>query len=321
MRRSSAAAAALLAVLFSVAHADAPTSMNFQGRLTDAAGNPLTGPQTVVFSIWDAVSAGNQLWSETQSVAVSSGIYNVGLGNVLALSTAVFAGGPTWLQLQIGADAAMTPRIPFRTSAYSYWAQMASGLLTKAPLNDLFNMSQVNLNLTGSPGYTVPAGKNFIAYNVEQQKSCVINPLTDCVTYPGPPAVTYCDYTACYIKVTGAHTATNLVKLSHGQAPFIIGPGDVITSTASNISIAVQGVLVSNRVTVVLQDVAPGGTYTNSSSSDLYFGLFPPSKSCPGSVNVGGFIWPGPGAGGQLAAGQAVTNNTSCTLTLDGYLK
>ena len=321
MRRLSVAVAALLAVQFSAAHADVPMSMNFQGRLTDATGNPLTGSQTVVFSIWDAVSAGNQLWSETQSVAVTSGIYNVGLGNVLALSTAVFAGGPTWLQLQVGADAAMTPRIPFRTTAYSFWSQMASGLLTKAPLNDLFNMTQVNLNLTSSPGYTVPAGKNFIAYNVEQKKACVVNPATDCFTYPGPPAQTYCNPTACYIKVTGAHTATNLVKINSTQAPFIIGPGDVITSTASNISIVVQGVLVSNRVTVVLQDISPSGTYTNSSSSDLYFGLFPSQKICTGSVNVGGFIWPGPGAGGQLAAGQTVTNNTNCTVTLDGYLK
>src|SRR5689334_16379108 len=42
--------------------AQPPALMNYQGRLTDANGNPLTGSQTVYFSLWQegaATAAGN----------------------------------------------------------------------------------------------------------------------------------------------------------------------------------------------------------------------------------------------------------------------
>ena len=314
-----AVAVGIFLVTAGTAFAVSPQNMNFQGRLTDASGNPLTGSQSVTFSVWDAVSAGNQIWTETQNVSVSSGIYNVGLGSQLALSTAVFAASARWLQIQVGSDAAMTPRLPFRTVPFALWSEMAEGLMSKLPLSDLFNLTPTNVTVN-STGYTVPAGKNFIALSIDKSGEGGCNGIT--TDYGGNFIFT--DWFNCYIKVSGAHSGTTLFGAASHTNPFIVGPGDVISSTGTQISFGVRGVLVPASVPVVVQDVGMGGNYTNSSSSDLYFGMLATQAACAGNVNIGGFttaISVSKGQGGVLLAGQAVTNNTNCMLTLDGYLR
>lgn len=62
-----------------------PSLINYQGKLTDAAGSPLpNGTYGVGFRIWNkksASEAGNTLiWGQEYSVAVQSGVFNVILG-------------------------------------------------------------------------------------------------------------------------------------------------------------------------------------------------------------------------------------------------
>src|SRR5512137_25435 len=59
-----------------------PQLINYQGKLTDASGNPIAnGSYALTFQIWDASSGGTRLWEETQSsVAVTSGLFSVLLG-------------------------------------------------------------------------------------------------------------------------------------------------------------------------------------------------------------------------------------------------
>jgi microcystin-dependent protein len=59
--------------------------MNYQGKLTDAGGNPLAnGTYGVAFRIWNkktATDTGNQLiWGQEYNVAVQNGVFNVILG-------------------------------------------------------------------------------------------------------------------------------------------------------------------------------------------------------------------------------------------------
>lgn len=49
-----------------------PTLINYQGYLTDASGNPLTGNYQITFSIYGVPSGGTPLWSENQTVKVSN---------------------------------------------------------------------------------------------------------------------------------------------------------------------------------------------------------------------------------------------------------
>jgi hypothetical protein len=74
----------LLSVLLAsigIAHA-VPTEINYQGRLTDGDGNPASGSKLFSLSLYDAATAGNELYTETiGSIAVDdNGIYNFQFG-------------------------------------------------------------------------------------------------------------------------------------------------------------------------------------------------------------------------------------------------
>ncbi len=58
-------------------------TVNYQGRLADAAGNPLDGNYAMSFSIWDAPSGGTRVWGPESHpvVEVSDGLFSVGLGS------------------------------------------------------------------------------------------------------------------------------------------------------------------------------------------------------------------------------------------------
>lgn len=62
--------------------AQIPSLINYQGRLTDAQENPVTGNRTMAVKIYDAPSGGNIIYHETiGSVQVEKGIYNFLFGS------------------------------------------------------------------------------------------------------------------------------------------------------------------------------------------------------------------------------------------------
>ncbi len=103
--------------------------INFQGRLTNpATGLPVAnGDYSVTFRIYDAATAGNNLWTETQAtVAVSGGLFSVMLGSVTPLPTSLFSGaGSRFLETQVAADPPMTPRLQFGHVPYAFQADQA----------------------------------------------------------------------------------------------------------------------------------------------------------------------------------------------------
>ena len=59
---------------------DVPHQINYQGTLTDNLGNSLDGDYAMTFAIYDVDTGGSSIWSETQTVTVADGVYNVILG-------------------------------------------------------------------------------------------------------------------------------------------------------------------------------------------------------------------------------------------------
>lgn len=60
-----------------------PLLMRYQGVLMDASENPVNGIRSIQFSIYDVFTGGTALWTETQSVTVVNGLFNVVLGSVI----------------------------------------------------------------------------------------------------------------------------------------------------------------------------------------------------------------------------------------------
>ena len=103
-----------------------PHMINYQGVLTDDAGNPLNDSCDLTFSIYRYSTGGSALWSETHTgVSVQDGLFNVILGSSDAIPDSVFEWSMTYLGIKIGTQDELTPRIRFTSVAYSYRAQTA----------------------------------------------------------------------------------------------------------------------------------------------------------------------------------------------------
>ncbi|HBA60647.1 MAG TPA: hypothetical protein DCZ92_07480, partial [Elusimicrobia bacterium] len=104
-----------------------PGLMNFQGRLTDASNNPLAGPHNFTFEIYDSLTGGFQLWTETQNgVTVVNGVLAAQLGASTALTPSVFTTSNAYLQITVD-GVTLTPRQRLITSPYAFNAYSLGG--------------------------------------------------------------------------------------------------------------------------------------------------------------------------------------------------
>jgi hypothetical protein len=129
LRRQARAAALTTAVLLGVVStwAAVPTVINYQGRLTDNSiqENPLNGTVTIEFSVWDAATGGSSLWSETQSVQVVAGLFNVLLGSTTPIAPTVFSGGAQrYLEVHVSGET-LTPRQRIAATPFANTAAVA----------------------------------------------------------------------------------------------------------------------------------------------------------------------------------------------------
>ncbi len=86
--------------------ADVAAEINYQGRLTNAAGAPLSGTFTMRFQIYSAATGGTLWWdSGNLSVPVVNGLFNV----VLGVNPRNFNGGELWLRIYVDGEW-LTPR-------------------------------------------------------------------------------------------------------------------------------------------------------------------------------------------------------------------
>lgn len=115
-------AAALFGIIALSGSADGaavPETIAYQGTLRSDGGAAISGMRSIEFKIYDDPTTGAVLWSETQSVAVVNGRFNVILGAVNPVSAAVFGGPETYLSLKVESDAEMAPRQKFSSVAYA----------------------------------------------------------------------------------------------------------------------------------------------------------------------------------------------------------
>ncbi|MFC1621577.1 hypothetical protein ACFL2G_04675, partial [Candidatus Omnitrophota bacterium] len=108
------------------AQADIPRYINYQGKLTDADDNPVTGDVSITIKIYDALTGGTALWTETQTVTVGRGVFSMLLGNATALDDLDF-NDPYWYSVEVESDGEMTPRQRLTTVAYAINADKLDG--------------------------------------------------------------------------------------------------------------------------------------------------------------------------------------------------
>ncbi len=105
-----------------------PGLINYQGHLRDSNGNAFAGQAALKFTIYDAETGGNNLWTETYlNVPVNAGNFAVKLGTNTPLSTTVFSGAGRYLQLDVdltntNSNYTTFPRQQFTAVPYAFQA-------------------------------------------------------------------------------------------------------------------------------------------------------------------------------------------------------
>jgi hypothetical protein len=116
----------LSVAVVAVVRAAIPSTINYQGYLTDQNGASVDGTVSATFRIYDSDTNGTLLWNETQSLNVVNGVYSVELGSItpLALTFEI----PYWLTIEVEADGEMTPRQALSSVGYALNADRLDGV-------------------------------------------------------------------------------------------------------------------------------------------------------------------------------------------------
>ncbi len=113
--------------------ADAPPYLPLQGVLEDSEGTPIDDEVRIIFTIYDAESEGNALWTETRTILVESGLLAVYLGEVVPLDLGLFRDyTDLWLGVQVEPDDEMA-RLLLGSTPYTAFAQYCGNLTQQLP--------------------------------------------------------------------------------------------------------------------------------------------------------------------------------------------
>jgi len=123
---------ALLILVVSTVRAEIPQMINYQGRLTNSAGDPVADDSYLIkFKIYGSESGNDSLWySGFRTVQVVDGLFNYQLGSFYPIPDDLFSTDSNrYLGITVGADAEISPRVKIVSSAYSFHALRADTAL------------------------------------------------------------------------------------------------------------------------------------------------------------------------------------------------
>jgi hypothetical protein len=162
MIRSICVTLLFAAVFPMTAQAQIPRQISFQGILTDASGQAADdGNYLLTFRLYDNELGVSVLWTETQTTAVQSGVFNVMLGKETPLSLTF--NKPLWLGVSVDGAQEMRPRTALAASPYALHADVANAIAPGVGgIVRSVNGSDGDVTLQGAGGTTVTRSGNTV---------------------------------------------------------------------------------------------------------------------------------------------------------------
>ena len=108
-----------------------PAQLAHQGRLLDVDGVPLEGQHALTFALYDALTGGAVVWSESVDVNMAGGFYAVVLGTDEEdnpLDDLVLGNPPLWLELTVDDGEPLLPRHELLSVPYAVLAGTATNV-------------------------------------------------------------------------------------------------------------------------------------------------------------------------------------------------
>jgi hypothetical protein len=127
MMRIVGLCALLILVATGQAKALVPATLSYQGLLEDASGVLVPdGTYSLTFRLYNQAGGGTALWSETQSLPVSGGVFSAVLGSVTSITLPFDV--QYWISLQVASNPEL-PRVVLTSAPYALRASVAESLV------------------------------------------------------------------------------------------------------------------------------------------------------------------------------------------------
>ncbi len=166
--------------------ATSTTTIPLQVRLASSGGTPTNGLRTMTFKLYNTLSGGSALWSETwtagNAVQVTDGVASVLLGSQTALPQSIVANNSTlYLGITVDVEAEMQPRMQVGSVPYAFNAlTVPDGSITSDKLATPLP------RLLGQKSFEGNAFSETVAANVPIFKGAnALDPITVVVTTTG----------------------------------------------------------------------------------------------------------------------------------------
>lgn len=110
------------------ARAEVPRTISYQGVLREAGGDVVSdGDYEMTFRLYDTPDGPSVLWTETDTVSVSDGVFDVILGGGMPLDLEFDE--VYWLGVSVEGGVELTPRVELAASPYAFRAAIADSLV------------------------------------------------------------------------------------------------------------------------------------------------------------------------------------------------
>lgn len=136
--------------------AQVPPVISYQGVINDPSGELVPdGTYTMSFRLYDNATGGAALYSETQSVEVRKGYFNVLIGSQVPFPPSLNFTAPYYLGIAYDGGNEMTPRTQLASSPYALNARTADGLSDEANVVRSVNGESGEVTIVGQNGILV----------------------------------------------------------------------------------------------------------------------------------------------------------------------
>jgi len=305
-----AAAASRAAVVF-------PSYLNYQGKLGDVSGNPLTGTYSFRFKLFDQSTGGTLLFSEdvtgANAVSVVNGVYSVQIGSLTAggIPGGAFQQSETWLEIDVNAGAGLagaetlSPRERLTASPFAFRAQNAEKLgvgvaiatFTQNGLLQLpYGLTAATASFTNVGGFSLVTSSGISVAGGVYANFFSGTHYGDGSNLTGISATDGTKVLKAGDTMTGALNMNNVNVNMLGPNASVVGQASMTASaffgdggglTDLNASVLAQGVVPTARLVGTYTGVTGLGTLTNSLQiSNVPINITGPSGSVVGLASV-----------------------------------
>jgi hypothetical protein len=235
-----------------LAQAQIPRTLSYQGILSDTAGAPKPdGTYGFTFRLYTVSSGGAAIWSETKSAEVKRGLFSTILGSVTPIPDSVKFDHQYWLGIQVASDPELSPRMQLSSvgsSMNSLRADVAqtvpdgsisSGKIASGQVVKSINNLHDNLTMRGANGASVTTNGDTITVTASGGGGGGIGTIQNTdnglsITNPGGPTAT--------INLHSPFTVNSNVGIGTTTPGYMLNVGNWTTANGTGSG---QGVMVA----------------------------------------------------------------------------